>query len=56
MGRVLLTEATVWAGPGCVPARAWMLVEDGRVAALGGQEPLPPADRVVDLPAGSARP
>jgi predicted amidohydrolase YtcJ len=50
MGRVLLAGATVWAGPACVPARAWMLVEDGRVAALGDQEPLPPADRVVDLP------
>ena len=50
MGRVLLAGATVWAGPACVPSRAWMLVEDGQVAALGGQEPLPPADRVVDLP------
>lgn len=50
MGRVLLAGATVWAGPACVPSRAWMLVEDGRVAAAGGQEPLPPADRVVDLP------
>ena len=50
MGRVLLAGATVWAGSACVPSRAWMLVEDGRVAALAGQEPLPPADRVVDLP------
>jgi predicted amidohydrolase YtcJ len=50
MGRVLLAGATVWAGPACVPSRAWMLVEDGRVAAVGGQEPPPPADRVVDLP------
>jgi cytosine/adenosine deaminase-related metal-dependent hydrolase len=50
MGRVLLTGATVWAGPACVPSRAWMLVEDGRVAALAGQEPPPPDDRVVDLP------
>lgn len=50
MGRVLMAGATVWAGPACVPSRAWMLVEDGRVAALAGQEPLPPADRVVDLP------
>jgi predicted amidohydrolase YtcJ len=50
MGRVLLAGATVWAGPACVPSRAWMLVEDGRVAALAEQEPLPPADRVVDLP------
>ena len=33
MGRVLLAGATVWAGPACVPLRAWMLVEDGRVAA-----------------------
>ncbi len=40
MGRVLLAGATVWAGPACVPSRAWMLVEDGRVAALGEQEPL----------------
>jgi predicted amidohydrolase YtcJ len=26
-----------------------VLVEDGRVAAVGGQEPLPPADRVVGV-------
>jgi cytosine/adenosine deaminase-related metal-dependent hydrolase len=50
MGRVLLVGAMVWAGPACVPSRAWMLVEDGRVAALAEREPLPPADRVVDLP------
>ena len=48
MGRVLLAGATVWAGPACVPSRAWMLVEDGRVAALAEQKPLPPVDRVVD--------
>jgi predicted amidohydrolase YtcJ len=46
----LLTGATVWAGPACTPGRAWVLVEDGQVAAVGGdgEEP-PPADHVVDL-------
>jgi predicted amidohydrolase YtcJ len=50
VSRVLLAGATVWTGSACVPRRAGMVVQDGRVAAVGEQEPLPPVDRVVDLP------
>jgi hypothetical protein len=51
-GRRLLEGATVWAGPDCRPRRAWLLVADGRVEALGDQEdsPRPAADEVVSLP------
>ncbi len=51
MARRLLTGATVWAGAACAPRRAWLLVEDGQVAAVGagdGEQP-PPADEVLDL-------
>ena len=51
MSRSLFAGATVWAGAGCVPARAWLLVEDDRVAAVGADgEPAPEADRVLQLP------
>jgi len=51
-GRRLLTDATVWAGPDCRPRRAWLLVADGRVEALGDEQdgPRPAADEVVSLP------
>ena len=51
-GRRLLEGATVWAGPDCRPRRAWLLVADGHVEALGDLEdsPRPPAGEVVSLP------
>jgi predicted amidohydrolase YtcJ len=51
MARRLFTGAMVWAGAACAPRRAWLLIEDGQVAAIGasdGEQP-PPADEVVDL-------
>src|SRR5260370_5535063 len=50
MSRSLFLGATVWAGAACVPARAWLLVEGDRIAAVGGEgEPPPRADRIVQL-------
>jgi predicted amidohydrolase YtcJ len=49
MTRLLLTGATVWAGATCMPRPAWLLVEDGRVAAVGETQPPPPADEVIEL-------
>jgi predicted amidohydrolase YtcJ len=50
--RRVLTGATVWAGLGCQPRRAWLLVAGDRIEALGDQEdsPPPPAGQVIDLP------
>ena len=52
VSRRLLTGATVWAGPDCRPRRAWLLVADGEVAAVGEHEDggHPPADEVVSIP------
>ncbi|WP_405139107.1 amidohydrolase [Nocardia sp. NBC_01388] len=48
MSRILLTGATVWAESECIPTRAWLLIDNDRIAAVGDQEP-PPADTVVDV-------
>ena len=52
VSRRLLTGTTIWAGPGCRPRRAWLLVADDKVAALGDEADSirPPADEVVSLP------
>jgi len=47
--RRLFTGATIWAGATCTPRPAWLLVEDGRVAAVGETHQPPPADEVLDL-------
>jgi len=48
VSRRLITGATVWAGPACTPAQAWLLVDGGRIAGTGTAGP-PPADEVLDL-------
>jgi predicted amidohydrolase YtcJ len=48
VSRQLLTGATVWAGAGCDPRPAWLLIEDDQVAAVGPDDQ-PQADQVVDL-------
>jgi predicted amidohydrolase YtcJ len=50
MTRQLLTGATVWAGDSCSPRQAWLLIEDGTVAAVGDHDRPPAADRTLDLP------
>jgi predicted amidohydrolase YtcJ len=55
MTRQLLTGATVWTGASCSPRQTWVLIEDGRVAAVGDQsvvgdrEQPPAADQTLDL-------
>jgi predicted amidohydrolase YtcJ len=45
----LITGATVWAGPACTPAQAWLLVDGGQIAGTGTAGPPPAAGEVVDL-------
>jgi hypothetical protein len=47
-GARLFTDAMIWAGDECVPRAAWMIVENGTIAAIGRPgEPLPVADTHV---------
>ncbi|HEV8650243.1 MAG TPA: amidohydrolase family protein [Actinomycetes bacterium] len=59
--RRLLTGGTVWAETTCMPRATWLLVDEGRVVAvgdhdeLGGTQP-PPADQLLDLRGGHVLP
>jgi predicted amidohydrolase YtcJ len=45
----LITGATVWAGPACMPRQAWLLLDDDKIADTGTAGPPPAADEVLDL-------
>jgi predicted amidohydrolase YtcJ len=50
--RRLLTGGTVWASAACTPRSTWLLVDGGRVAAVGeepGRTQPPPADQLLNL-------
>jgi predicted amidohydrolase YtcJ len=50
MATTLLTGATIWAGPNCIPRPGWLLIADERISAVGPQDsPAPSADSVLDL-------
>jgi len=47
---LVLTGATLWLGPQPTPRAGWLVLRDGRVAAVGAPDVPPPPDaRVVDL-------
>lgn len=57
MADVLFTGGTIWAGADCVPHGGWLLIDDGRVRALGASDqPTPHADQIVDLAGGHLLP
>jgi predicted amidohydrolase YtcJ len=60
MSRRLLTGGTVWAGAACTSRAAWVLIDGGRIAAIGedGESgaALPDADERVDVAGGHVLP
>jgi predicted amidohydrolase YtcJ len=57
IGSTLLRDGTIWAGERPRPGAGWLLVEDGRVAAYGRADELPPdAHRTVELGGGHVLP
>lgn len=47
MNDLVVTHATVWAGSRPKPQRGWVAIADGKFTAIGGEDEMPPAGRVL---------
>lgn len=47
MNDLVITGATVWAGSRPVPRKGWLAIADGRFSAIGTEDEMPPAGRLL---------